>query len=58
MLQFPSIIELVQFSMCVDLTNCKIDRAQATLQSDFSEAQIELAINGYGANVVAQAINT
>ena len=45
-------MELADFSMFVDIKKALIDKDKLTLTADLSEAEIELAKNGYNALVV------
>ena len=51
-LKFPTMMELADFSMFVDLKKALIDKDKFTLTADLSEAEIELARNAYNALVV------
>jgi hypothetical protein len=54
-LQFPSIIELIDFQSIVSTYIIHFNRTDLTLTGIFSEADIELAKAGYHAFVVGDA---
>lgn len=47
--KFPSIAELVDFQIVTDQRRATIDPASCTLTGRLSEAELELAVNGYQA---------
>lgn len=57
-LQFPSILELIDFSLTIEGTMFEADRRKNTLTCELSTSDIELATQGYKAIVViAQSFN-
>ena len=50
-LVFPIITELVDYALTIDITRCEIIRSRCLLIGDFTEAEIELAIEGYKATI-------
>ncbi len=51
-LQFPSIIELVDFTLAIDADKCKTNRMVLLLICELSENEITLAKNNFKAHVV------
>ncbi len=51
-LQFPSIMELVDFTIAIDADNCMTNKMALLLICEVSEKEIELAKNGFKAHVV------
>lgn len=51
-LQFPSIIELVDFTVAIDADNCITNKMSLLLICEVSEKEIELAQNSFQAHVV------
>ena len=51
-LQFPSIIELVDFTIAIDADDCMTNKMALLLICEVSEKEIELARNGFQAHVV------
>ncbi len=51
-LQFPSIIELVDFTLAIDKDKCQTEKMTLLLICELSEKDIKLAKNGFKAHVV------
>ena len=51
-LQFPNLRGLIDYTLLIDLTNCEVIRSQFVLICELTEADIELALNGYRATIV------
>lgn len=51
-LQFPSILELVDFSLTVGIENCEVKRAKLLIICDLSEVEIESAKKKFKAKVI------
>ncbi len=56
LLKFPTLLALADFTLATDITKCEIDRTQLTISAPLSDAELELAVNGYGATVVASPL--
>ena len=52
LLEFRSIVALVDFTLAIDMTKCEIDRIHLTLACRLTDAELELALNGFGATVI------
>ncbi|HEY0060336.1 MAG TPA: hypothetical protein VGB56_14460 [Flavisolibacter sp.] len=52
LLKFSTLLSLVDFTLATDMTKCEIDRVQLTISCRLSDAELELAVNGYGATIV------
>ena len=52
LLEFPTLLALVDFTLATDMTKCEIDRTHFTMLCRLSDAELELALNGFGAKVV------
>jgi len=52
-LQFPSIIELIDFTFIIDGTMFEADRRKNRLTCELSSADVELAKTDYKASVIA-----
>lgn len=52
-LQFPSIIEMIDFQTIVGISIIYYNRTDLTLTGEFTEAEIELAKTAYGAVVIS-----
>ena len=48
-LQFPSLKQLIDYTLTVDVTKCEIIRSTFTLICELTDADIELAKHGFGA---------
>lgn len=55
-LRFTTLLALADFTLATDITKCEIDRAQLTIACRLSDAELELAINGYGAMVLKSRV--
>lgn len=51
-LQFPSIIELIEYEANLGHGGCIMNRSQLTLVGDFNSAEIKSALEGYSARVI------
>jgi hypothetical protein len=51
-LQFPSIIELVDFTLAIDADKCTMNKMTLLLICELPEKEIELAKNGFKAHAV------
>jgi hypothetical protein len=51
-LQFPSIIELVDFTLAIDKDKCQTEKMTLLLICELSEKDIKLATNAFKAHVV------
>ena len=48
-LRFPTLKQLIDYTLTIDITNCEVVRSYFLLICELTEADIELAKNGYGA---------
>ncbi|MDB5197956.1 MAG: hypothetical protein JWP88_2327 [Flaviaesturariibacter sp.] len=46
---FPSIVELIDFSLAMQTRTYEVNRSRIAITAVFTEADIELAIKAYGA---------
>jgi hypothetical protein len=53
-LQFPTIVELIDFELIVNTQHLYIDRKNLIIKGNLTEADIELAKHGYQAVVVEE----
>lgn len=51
-LQFYLLKELIDFTLLMDLTNCKIDEVNNRLTCLLQESEIELAKKGFNATII------
>ncbi len=51
-LQFKDVLLLLEYLELTGLHHCPVDHEAATITCEFSEADLELAINGYGAIII------
>jgi len=51
-LQFPSILQLIDFTLAIDSNFCQMNKETLVLICELSENEIELATSGYSAMVV------
>lgn len=51
-LQFGDLLLLLEFVSYTNLHECAVDTEAGTITCAFSDAELELALNGYGATVV------
>ena len=51
-LQFPDLKSLVDYSLAIDLIKCEVVRTRFILICDLTTKEIELATNGYGAEII------
>ena len=51
-LKFPSIIELVDFTLAIDAEDCEVKRSKLVLVCNLIEADIELAKQAFKAQVI------
>ena len=51
-LQFPTIVELIEFEAVLMHHDCIINRSQLTLIGNFPDAEIELAKRAFNAKVI------
>ena len=52
LLQFPTLLALIDFTLIVDSTNCEINRTAFTLSCRLTTADIELATRGFNATIL------
>lgn len=52
LLEFPTLLALVDFTLAIDLTQCEIDRLHLTIACRLTDAELELALNGFGARLL------
>ena len=55
-LRFPSFTVLWEFKLTTNTNNFKINTLQLTLTAEFNDAQIQLAVSGFDANVVEEKV--
>jgi len=55
-LRFPSFNVLWEFKLTTNTNNFKINTLQLTLTAEFNDAQIQLAVSGFDANVVEEKV--
>ena len=53
-LQFKDILLLLEYLEFTNKHHCKVDYEKATLTCELSEAEIELATQGYGATLIQE----
>ena len=51
-LQFPSILELVDFSLIIAEKDCEVKRTKLVLQCKLHEADIQLALHQFNAVIL------
>ena len=51
-LEFPDLKALVDYSLLVEVSNCEVNRSKHILICELSEADVELATNGYRAIIL------
>jgi hypothetical protein len=54
-LKFPSIVELIDFSLSMKVKSYEVNRMQLTMIAEFTTEDIELAIKGFKATLLRQA---
>ena len=54
-LQFKDVLLLLEFIDITQAHSCPIDSELAIITCEFSEAAIELAVNGYKATIISSA---
>ncbi len=55
-LQFNDVLYLLEYITFTKAHHCEIDTQRAILTGDLTEAEIELAVNGYEVVVIEQEI--
>jgi hypothetical protein len=53
-LLFPTIVELIDFENQMETENYETDREQLVMTGQFSDREIELAVNAYFARVLTE----
>lgn len=56
-LQFDNILSLIDFLDVIHQNHCDFVRRDLAVTAGFSDAEIELAINGYNAKVLPASLN-
>ena len=51
-LEFPDLKSLIDYTLLIDISNCEIIRTKFILRCELTEADIELALNGYRATII------
>jgi len=51
-LKFPSIIELIDFSLVMKVKTYEVNRLQNTIKGEFSKEDIDYAVKGFNAKVL------
>jgi hypothetical protein len=51
-LQFPTIVELIDFSLAMTVKTYEVDRSKLAIIAAFPRSDIELAVKGYKAGIV------